>query len=61
MNNHEENLKKIIENQKILANEIQELNNAILFKKEQFLKMQGIVEYLSENNNSLEDSKTVEK
>lgn len=50
MTNHEENLKQILETQKVLANEIQELNNALLIKREQYLKLQGIVEYLAANN-----------
>ena len=49
MTNHEENLKQILETQKNLANEIQELNNLLLLKKEQYLKLQGIVEYFSAN------------
>lgn len=49
MADHEINLQKILNDQKIILNEIQDLNNTLAIKKEQFLKLQGIVEYLSAN------------
>lgn len=49
MIDHESHFKQILENQKTLSTEIQELNNVLAIKKEQFLKLQGIVEYLSAN------------
>jgi hypothetical protein len=52
--NFEDDLKKVLENQKILASEIQDLNNTLMIKREQFLKFQGIVEYLSSNTNQVE-------
>lgn len=51
MVNHEENLKKILETQKSLALEIQELTNSMQIKREQYLKLQGIAEYLSQTQN----------
>jgi hypothetical protein len=47
MNEQQEHLTSVLNNQKTLATEIQELNNAIAIKKEQFFKLQGIVEYLT--------------
>lgn len=61
MIDHETQLKQILENQKKLSNEIQELNNALNVRKEQFLKMQGIVEYLSANGIKLEENEVTEE
>jgi hypothetical protein len=47
MNEQQEHLTSVLNNQKTLATEIQELNNAIAIKKEQFFKLQGIIEYLT--------------
>lgn len=55
MIDHEAHLKQIFENQKTLSNEIQEYNNVLSIKKEQFMKLQGIVEYLSANGIKLEE------
>jgi len=60
MIDHESHLKKIFENQKTLSTEIQELNNILTIKKEQFLKLQGIIEYLSANGIKLEENEKVE-
>jgi len=60
MIDHESHLKKIFENQKTLSNEIQELNNILTIKKEQFLKLQGIIEYLSANGIKPEENEKVE-
>ncbi len=43
----QQHLETILKQQKDLAVEIQELNTTVAIKKEQFLKLQGIVEYLS--------------
>ena len=56
--NFEDDLKKALENQKILASEIQDLNNTLIIKKEQFLKFQGIVEYLTGNGVILTQQET---
>ena len=56
--NFEDDLKKALENQKILASEIQDLNNTLIIKKEQFLKFQGIVEYLTVNGVTLTQQET---
>ena len=47
MNEQQNHLETALRQQKDLATEIQELNNAIAIKKEQFFKLQGIVEYLT--------------
>ena len=60
MIDHEAHLKQIFENQKTLSTEIQELNNVLTVKKEQFLKLQGIAEYLSANGIKLEENEKVE-
>lgn len=58
---HETQLKQIVENQKKLLNEIQELNNALNVRREQFLKLQGIVEYLISNGIKLEENEVTEE
>ena len=55
MIDHETHLKQIFENQKTLSTEIQELNNVLNIKREQYTKMQGIVEYLTANGIKLEE------
>jgi hypothetical protein len=60
MIDHESHLKQIFENQKTLSTEIQEYNNILSVKKEQFMKLQGIVEYLSANGIKLEDLEQAE-
>lgn len=60
MIDHESHLKQILENQKTLSNEIQDLNNVLAIKKEQFPKLQGIVEYLSANGIKPEENEKVE-
>ena len=58
MIDHETHLKNIIEAQRELAKELNELNNIMASKKEQFSKYQGIVEYLTGNGIKLpEDAK----
>jgi len=59
MIDHESHLKQIFENQKTLSNEIQELNNILAIKREQFLKLQGIVEYLAGNGIKPEENENV--
>jgi hypothetical protein len=61
MIDHEAHLKQIFENQKTLSTEIQELNNVLAVKKEQFMKLQGIVEYLSANGIKLEQPEQPEQ
>jgi hypothetical protein len=43
-----EHLKSAIEEQEKLISEINELNNIIITKKESALKLQGIIEYLTQ-------------
>lgn len=60
MIDHETHLKQILESQKTLSNEIQEFSNLLTLKKEQFLKLQGIVEYLTANGIKPEENEKVE-
>lgn len=59
MIDHESHLRKILEEQRLLSAEIQEMSNALNFKKEQFMKMQGIVEYLTANGIKPEENEFV--
>jgi hypothetical protein len=61
MIDHEAHLKQIFENQKTLSTEIQELNNVLNVKREQFMKLQGIVEYLSANGIKVEQPEQTEQ
>jgi len=61
MIDHETHLKQIFENQKTLSTEIQELNNVLNVKREQFMKLQGIVEYLSANGIKVEQPEQTEQ
>lgn len=61
MIDHESHFKKILEDQKTLSAEIQELNNTLNFKKEQFFKLQGIVEYLSANGIKPQENEQIEE
>ena len=56
MIDHETHLKQIFESQRKLSNEISELSNVLNIKKEQYTKMQGIVEYLTANGIKVEES-----
>ena len=60
MIDHEAHLKQIFESQRKLSKEISELSNVLNIKKEQYTKMQGIVEYLTANGIKLEENETVE-
>ena len=61
MIDHESHLKQILNNQKTLSSEIQELNSVLTMKREQFMKMQGIVEYLTANGIKPEENEKVEE
>lgn len=60
MIDHETHLKNVLETQKELAKELNELNNIMAAKKEQFAKYQGIVEYLTGNGITLEEEEVNE-
>jgi K+/H+ antiporter YhaU regulatory subunit KhtT len=60
MIDHETHLKQIFESQRKLSNEISELTNVLNIKREQYTKMQGIVEYLTANGIKLEENENVE-
>ncbi len=61
MIDHESHLKKILEEQRALSSEIQEITNAINFKREQFMNMQGIIEYLAANGIQPEENERLEE
>jgi hypothetical protein len=61
MIDHETHLKQIFESQRKLSNEISELSNVLNIKREQYTKMQGIVEYLTANGIKLEENENVER
>jgi len=56
MIDHETHLKQIFESQRKLSNEISELTNVLNIKRDQYTKMQGIVEYLTSNGIKVEES-----
>lgn len=60
MIDHESHLRNILETQKKLVNEISELSNILSSKKEQFTKLQGIVEYLTSNGIKPEENEKTE-
>lgn len=55
MNDHQNHLEYALSQQKVLLSEIQELNNSLTSKREKFLKLQGIVEYLNSLNMSTKE------
>ena len=60
MIDHESHLKQVVENQRQLSNEINELTNILTAKREQFSKLQGIYEYLTANGIKLQENEKVE-
>lgn len=60
MIDHESHLKQILEEQRKLSTEIQDLNNALSLRRERFIKLQGIAEYLTSNGIKLEENEQVE-
>lgn len=60
MIDHEKHLSEVLQTQKNLLNEIQELNTTLLIKKEQYTKLQGIVEYLTANGIKPDENEKVE-
>jgi len=60
MIDHESHLKQILESQRKLSSEINEISNVLSVKREQFTKMQGIVEYLTANGIKLEENEKVD-
>jgi hypothetical protein len=56
MIDHQQDLKNVIEIQKNLINEINELNTTVASKKELVLKYQGIIEYLTSSGVTLPES-----
>ena len=48
MTDHQNHLKQVLEQQKTLVAEINELNSAVESKKSMALKLQGVLEYLQQ-------------
>jgi len=48
MTDQQQHLKSLLDQRNNLNNEVNNLNNALSAKKEMFLKVQGVIEYLSE-------------
>lgn len=48
MTEQQQHLQQVLEQQKQLANEVQELQNQMSTKKDLFMKLQGIIEYLQQ-------------
>jgi hypothetical protein len=55
MIDHESHLKQVNSELKRLSAEINELNNTLAVRREQFMKYQGIAEYLTANGIKLEE------
>ena len=55
MIDHESHLKQVTAEMKRLSAEINELNNTLAVRREQFMKYQGIAEYLTANGIKVEE------
>jgi hypothetical protein len=60
MTEQQQHLQTAIDNQKSLIAEVNELNNAIIIKKEAIIKYQGIIEYLTGNGVKLPETQSEE-
>jgi|GEM_PF-3444466 len=56
MNEQQNHLKSLLERRVELNNEINKLNNEASVKREMFLKVQGVIEYLSETGVTLQEN-----
>lgn len=56
MNEQQNHLKTLLERRVELSNEINKLNNEASAKREIFLKVQGVIEYLSETGVTLQEN-----
>ena len=56
MNEQQNHLKTLLERRVELNNEINKLNNEASAKREMFLKVQGVIEYLSETGVTLQEN-----
>jgi len=59
MIDHEKHFRAVLNDQKNIASEIQELNNILAIKREQYLKNQGIIDYLTANGITPEENEKV--
>ena len=57
MNEQQQHLANLLEQQKTLVQDIQELERAIVSKREMVLKIQGALEYLQQIGVTLEEPK----
>lgn len=55
MNEQQNHLKTLLERRVELNNEINKLNNEASAKREMFLKVQGVIEYLAETGVTLQE------
>ena len=55
MNEQQNHLKTLLERRVELSNEINKLNNEASVKREMFLKVQGVIEYLAETGVTLQE------
>ena len=60
MTDQQEHLKNLLNQQKDLAKEVQELQEQIEFKRQTFFKVQGAIEYLNQVGVELEGLETAE-
>ena len=58
MTDQQEHLKNLLNQQKDLAKEVQELQEQIEFKRQTFFKVQGAIEYLNQTGVELEGLET---
>jgi hypothetical protein len=61
MIDHEKHLRDLLQNQRSLSTEIQELTNLLNARRDQFNKQQGIIEYLTANGIRPEENEIVEE
>lgn len=55
MSTQQTHLKSLVEQQKQIIMELNELNNQVNIKKEQAIKLQGVIEYLTQLGVTLEE------
>ena len=58
MTEQQEHLQNLLNQQKTLAKEVQELQQQIEFKRQTFFKVQGAIEYLNQTGVELEGFQT---
>ena len=61
MSEQQKHLQQLIEQSNQLANEINVLNNQVATKRELFLKVQGVIEYLEQTGTTLPEPEKKEE